>query len=95
MAIAVEVAKLAGWRLRNFPGLSCHEIPFPSMVPTLGELLDNSAAYAKSTQERLTEELGLPREPTLIELLDDTLIWAQTTRKRLRAELGDKRRKKK
>ena len=61
--IAVEVARTWAWREKMFPGMNCRDVPAPS-EPTLPELMDNSLAYARATQERLAKELGLPREPT-------------------------------
>jgi len=94
MTIAVEVAKVAGWRETHFPGVNCRDIPAPP-EPTLQELLDNTTAYARRRQKELSAELGLPRELTLMELLDDTLAWARATQKRLLAEFAEERRKRK
>lgn len=91
MAIAKEVARVAGWRERYFFGMSCRDIPSPPEI-TLREFLDNTAAYARRRQEQLAKELGLPREPTLRELLDSTLAYAKRTQARLRTELARERR---
>ena len=77
-----------------FPGMNCRDVPAPS-EPTLPELMDNSLAYARATQERLAKELGLPREPTLRECLEESLAYAKRTQARLRMEFAEERRKRK
>jgi hypothetical protein len=56
MALAVEVARVTGWRLANFPFRNCRDVPFPP-PSTLTELLDNTIAYAKSERQKILKEL--------------------------------------
>ena len=72
MAIAIEIARATGWRLRAFPWTNCRDIPSPPPEPprkklatgekTLTGLLDESSTYA----ERKLAEIKKQRRNTEI-----------------------------
>ena len=56
MALAVEVARISGWRIKHFSFQNCRDIPLPP-PDTLMELLDNTMAYAKTERQKILKEL--------------------------------------
>lgn len=56
MALAVEVARISGWRIKHFPFRNCRDVPLPP-PDTLMELLDNTMAYARTERQKIIESL--------------------------------------
>ena len=72
MPIAVEVARVTGWRLRNFPFTNCRDVPSPppespgkklaTGEKTLTELLDETAAYARAEIKKIRADIRKRRQ---------------------------------
>ena len=63
MALAIEVARVSGWRIKKFPFRNCRDIP-ALPADTLMEFLDNTAAYAKTERQKIIESLKKARKKT-------------------------------
>ena len=103
MPIAIEVARVTGWRLRKFPFTNCRDIPSPPPEPprkklatgekTLVELLDESSTYAKRELAKIKK-----KQPD-IEIREETTMqffkrYRNLCQKRLNEDKAKERRKK-